>query len=97
MFLAWKKAQVLDASILALVASLVALAPPTPQMASSTARTPMYTPTHLLRSSLSPDRRSMTSSMDIGHLLALASVVTIRACSSDIARASFRSRDAGRA
>src|SRR5262245_31931977 len=69
MFLAWKKAQVLDASILALVASLVALAPPTPQMASSTARTPMYTPTHLLRSSLSLVRRSMTSSMDIGHRL----------------------------
>ena len=41
MFLAWKKAQVLEASMLARVASLAALPPPTPQMASSTASTPM--------------------------------------------------------
>ena len=41
MFLAWKKAQVLAAAMLACVASLVALAPPTLQTASSTASTPM--------------------------------------------------------
>src|SRR4029079_14044266 len=45
--------------------SLAALAPPTPQMARSTATKPMYTPTHLLRSSLSLFRRSMMSSIDM--------------------------------
>jgi hypothetical protein len=41
MFLAWKKDQVLAASMLARVASLVALPPPTLQTASRTASTPM--------------------------------------------------------
>src|SRR5262245_62887667 len=54
--------------MLARVASFAALAPPTLEMASSTASMPMYTPTHLLSASLSDFRRSTISSMAMCQL-----------------------------